>query len=369
MSSRRVTSYDVAARAGVSQSAVSRAFAEDGSASRKMRERVARAADELGYRPDAIARSLGRGRSGLVGMVVNKHSGQAHANALAGITELLRGTGGGVLLQVVDADGLADGAVAALLDYRVDAILCSSTLSAEAARQCARAEVALCLVNREAPGPRVDEVLSDNAACSAEVALGLAAAGARRTAYLQGPAPGFVGGLRFAGFAAGCERAGLAPPVRVHCEFTHRGGHDATLALVREHPGIDAIVAATDAMAIGAVDALRERCGLRVPKDVRVVGHDDEAAAGYAGYRLTTVRAPMEAMLDTALGLARRRAARPGAPRRRVVMASEIVQRGTATWTLEVGERRPASPSSGSAPGAFTGTDRTGGRPGAKDDR
>ena len=348
MSSRRapgrVTSYDVAARAGVSQSAVSRALAEDGSASRRMRERVARAADELGYRPDAIARSLGRGRSGLVGMVVNKHSGQAHANALSGLTEVLRASGGGVLLQVVDADAPADGALAALLDYRVDAIICSSTVSAAGAEACARAGVALCLVNREAPGPRIDEVLSDNAACSAEVALGLAAAGARRAAYLQGPAEGFVGRLRFEGFAAGCERAGIPPPVRVHCEFTHRGGREATLALLERHSDVDALAAATDAMAIGAIDALREGAGRRVPEDVRVVGHDDEAAAGYAGYRLTTVRPPMEAMLGTALELVRRRAERPGAPRRRVVMASEIVQRGSARWTLGAGERRAAPP-------------------------
>jgi len=340
MTTRRVTSYDVAALAGVSQSAVSRAFSEEGSVSPRMRERITRAADELGYRPNAIARSLGKGRTGLVGMVINKHSQQNHANALSGITEILRTSGGGVLLQVVDADSLADDAVATLLDYRVDAIICSSIVSEAATGQCARAGVALCLVNRQSAAEGVDEVLSDNVACSTAVALGLASAGARRTAYVYGPAAGFVSRLRFAGFSAGCARAGLPPPLRIDCDFTYQGGHDAALELVERHPELDAIAAASDGMAFGIVDALRRRCGLAVPADIMVVGHDDEPTSGYLGYRLTSVRQPMEAMLRGALTLAQRRIERPELPKRRIVMRSEIMLRDSGSWEIDTSDRR-----------------------------
>ena len=343
MTTRRVTSYDVAARAGVSQSAVSRTFSEDGSVSRKTRARVRQAADELGYRPNAIARSLGLGRSGLVGMVINRHAEQNHADALSGIAEILRASGGGVLLQVVDADSLADEAIAALLDYQVDAIICSSVLSGAASAQCARAGVALCLVNRRSEAARVDEVFSDNVACSARLALGLVSAGARRFAYVHGPSSSFVSRLRFAGFSAGCARAGLPPPVRVHCDFTYQGGTEAALELVERYPGLDAVAAATDSMAIGAMDVLQERYGLAVPTDLMVVGHDDEAASAYLRYRLTTVRQPMEAMLREALDLIRRRIGRTDLPKWRVVMRSEIVLRDSAFWELRPDGESPPS--------------------------
>lgn len=333
MSTRRSTSYDVAARAGVSQSAVSRAFTEDGSVSSRMRARIMKAADELGYRPNAIARSLGKGRSGLVGMIVNKHSEQSHANALSGITEILRGSGGGVLLQVVDADSFADDAIASLLDYQVDAIICSSVLSKAATARCARAGVALCLVNRQSSAVRVDEVLSDNAASSATMALGLASAGVRNAAYVYGPPTSFVSRLRFEGFAAGCARAGLPAPLRIECDFTYQGGYDAALELVDRRPDLDAIAAATDSMAIGVMDALHGLRGTAVPADIMVVGHDDEAASGYFRYRLTTVRQPMQTMLHQALELVKRRIDRPDLPKRRIVIASEIIQRDSASWT------------------------------------
>ena len=332
MPPRRVTSYDVADLAGTSQSAVSRAFSVDGSVSPGTRERILVAAERLGYRPNAIARSLGRGRSGLLGVVVNQHPEQGHANALSGVTEMLRGSGGGVLLQVVDADALADDSVTALLDYRVEAIVCSSVVSASAAERCADAGVALCLVNRCVDSARVDEVLSDNAGSSAAIARGLASAGRSRTAFLYGPPTGFVGRLRFEGFAAGCAEAGLGPPAKVHCDFTYRGGHDATLALLAERPDVDAVAAATDGMALGAMDALRHGLGRRVPDDVMVVGHDDEAVSGQLAYRLTTVRQPMGAMLERAVELARERAEAPGLPGRRLVMDSAIVLRDSARW-------------------------------------
>ena len=327
MSSRRVTSYDVAELAGVSQSAVSRAFTADASVSARMRERILTAADALGYRPNAIARSLGKGRSSLLGMIVNQHTEQGYVNALRGITELLRGTGGGALLQVVDADSLADDAVTALLDYQVEAIVCSSVLSLRAAARCADAGVALCLVNRHIDADTVDEVVSDNTASSAALARELASRGAVKTAYAYGPLTSFVSRLRHAGFAAGCADAGLPEPLKVHCEFTYRGGYEAAIELIAQHPDLDVIAAATDSMAFGVMDALQSCCNKRVPEDIMVVGYDDEATAGFASYRLSTVRQPMEAMLAKAVELARERIEQPGLAKREIVMRGELILR------------------------------------------
>ena len=331
-STRRKTSYDVAELAGVSQSAVSRAFSEDGSVSRKMRDRIIAAANELGYRPNAIARSLGKGQSGLIGMIINRHSQQSYAGALTGITEILRESGGGVLLQVVDADSLADESIAALLDYQVDAIICSSVISSTAADQCANAGVALCLVNRQTESAVVDEVLSDNEEISAEIARSLASTGVRKAAYVYGPQSGFVSRLRFQGFCDGCVQVGLATPRKIYCEFTYQGGYDAALELLDRDQQLDAIFAATDSMAFGVMDALRYTKGIAIPNDIQVVGFDDEATAGYCAYQLTSIRQPMAAMLHKAVELARNRIKQPTLPKHQVVMKSDVIQRQSTMW-------------------------------------
>ena len=331
-SPRRTTSYDVAELAGVSQSAVSRAFSEDGSVSQKMRNRILVAANELGYRPNAIARSLGKGKSGLVGMIINQHAQQSYAGALTGITEILRESGGGVLLQVVDAASLADDSITALLDYQVDAIICSSVISNNAAEQCASAGVALCLVNRQTDSAVTDEVLSDNEAISSAIAQGLASTGVTTAAYLYGPPSGFVSRLRYQGFSYGCIAAGLDAPQKMYCDFTYQGGYEAAIELLDTQPKLDAIYAATDSIAFGAMDALRYAKGVAIPDDIQVVGFDDEATAAYDAYQLTSVRQPMSAMLYGAVDLARTRINEPNSPKRQLVMQSGIVQRRSATW-------------------------------------
>ena len=329
---RRKTSYDVAELAGVSQSAVSRTFSEDGSVSKKMRDKIHAAADELGYRPNAIARSLGKGHSGLIGMIINRHSQQSYAAALTGITEILRESGGGVLLQVVDADTLADEAVATLLDYQVDAIICSSVISSTAADQCATSGVALCLVNRQTDSMLVDEVLSDNEGVSFAIARGLASTGVQNAAYIYGPASGFVSRLRFQGFSEGCLQADIAKPSKIYCDFTYQGGFDAALELLDRDAKVDAIFAATDTMALGVLDALRYSKGIEVPSQIQVVGFDDETTAGYYAYQLTSVRQPMAAMLLKAVDLTRDRIKNPTSPKISVEIQSEIIQRKTAKW-------------------------------------
>lgn len=335
-STRRKTSYDVAELAGVSQSAVSRAFSEDGSVSRKMRDKIVAAANELGYRPNPIARSLGKGQSGLIGMIINRHSQQSYADALTGITEILRQSGGGVLLQVVDADSLADESIAALLDYQVDAIICSSVISSTAADQCVTAGVALCLVNRQTESAMVDEVLSDNQDVSAAIALDLVSSGVQKAAYIYGPSSGFVSRLRFQGFCDGLVQAGLESPRKIYCDFTYQGGHDAALELLDQYPDLDAIYAATDSMAFGVMDALRYKKGIAVPTDIQVVGFDDEATAAFCTYQLTSVRQPMAAMLLKAVELVRDRIKHPKSPKHHVVMKSEIVRRQTTIGTNDL---------------------------------
>lgn len=99
------------------------------------------------------------------------------------------------------------------------------------------------------------------------------------------------------------------------------------MKMIEQHPDLDAIVAASDSMAFGIMDVLQSCCDKQVPKDIMVAGYDDEATAGFASYRLTTVRQPMEAMLARAVELTRERIEQPEITKRRVVMRGELILR------------------------------------------
>ena len=331
---RRATSYDVARLAGTSQSAVSRVFSPNGSASAAMRERILKAAGELNYRPNAIAQSLSRGRTRLVGMIATHYSQLYYPTVLKAMTGILGQTNDSLMLQVVENDLPADDAVARLLEYRVDAILCSAILTRKSALLCADEKVPLVLVNRRLDAPGVDHVLSDHYDSAHRVALGLATAGCVKTAYVAGTSHSHVGRLRCEGFLAGCRAAGLPEPLTIGGNFTYDGGHAAAVQLVDRHAGLDAIVTANDTMAMGVVDALVHDKGLRVPDDIMVVGHDGARMAGQKAYRLTTTFQPMEEMLKTAVKLAFLRRDDPDLPAAEFILKSRLIMRETARWPV-----------------------------------
>ncbi|SLN13031.1 LacI family DNA-binding transcriptional regulator [Pseudooctadecabacter jejudonensis] len=326
---KRATSYDVARLAGVSQSAVSRVFSPNGSASKTTRERVLAAAHELGFVPNPIAKSLSLGRSRLAGLVVTQYAQQNYPLALKSAVDLMSETGDALLIQIVDPTDMGDAAIRQLLEKRVDMILCAASISREAAVHCTDAGVPLVMINRQSECAGVDAVCSPNDAIMHDVVDMLHASGARHCVFLGGGGNNWVSAERCRGFVEACTAKGLPEPIVLEDAFTYNGGQSAIRALGASVTNLDAVVAANDAMAIGAMDVLRLDFGLNIPDDIQVVGHDDTETGRFQSYQLTSVRQNMLGIFAKAIELAVSRRNEYRRPDAKITVKNELVERTT----------------------------------------
>ena len=328
---RRVTAQDVAAAAGVSQSAVSRVFGA-GSASPAMTARVRAVADRMGYRPDAVARAMSTGRSRLVGLVVAHLDNPFYALAIERLSRALQAEGLHLVVHVTGPNASADpdGIIRDLMDHRVDGVIAASVnLSGDLARRCAEAGLPVVLFNRAAPGTGLPAVTSDNRDGARAAARFLVAGGHRRVAHVAGWQGSSTGRDRARGLAEGLAEASLPVHAQIDGHYDGPTAARAALAMMDMPRPPDAIVAGNDLMALAVMDALRDR-GLRVPEDVSVVGFDDVPAAAWGAYRLTTVRQDADAMVAACVDDLVARIAQPGLPHRHHLTPAPLVVRDSA---------------------------------------
>lgn len=302
MARETVTSTDVARVAGVSQSAVSRVFTPGASVSPRMREKVMEAARSLGYRPNALARSLISGRSRMIGVVVAYLDNQFYTVALEKLSNALQAKGYHILVFMASqTKGNLDHVLQEILDYQVDGLVMASVaMSSDVAAQCDAAGVPVVLFNRSQDDQRLSAVTSDNLTGGRDVARFLVAGGHERIAYIAGWEGASTNRDREAGFMAGLKEAGIALFDRAVGDYDFERAKQATRSLF-DRPAAkrpDAVFVANDHMAIAVMDTLRHELGLRVPEDVSVVGYDDVPEAAWSSYDLTTVRQPTNRMVD-----------------------------------------------------------------------
>jgi len=315
----------VAALTGVSRATVSRVVNGSPGVSPVVRSQVERAVAKLGYVPNRAARSLVTRRADSVALVVSEpharfFSEPFFAGMVRGVSAVLSEAGVQLLLLIAqdltDRPGDHPGGPPEppgrgrleryVVGGHVDGVLLASLHGDDplpAALE--RAGVPAVLVGRPSArgGPPVDRaqtsyVDADNRGGARMAVAHLAARGRRRIATITGPLDMGVGLDRLDGYRDGLATAGLAadPVLAEPGDFTEEGGAAATARLLaRPGPPIDAIFAASDLMAAGALRALRA-AGRRVPEDVAVVGFEDSAVARYAQPPLTTVRQPIEEM-------------------------------------------------------------------------
>lgn len=310
---KHATSHDVAALAGVSQSAVSRCFTPGASIAKETREKVLRVASELGYRPNVHARNLITGRTRIVGVVLAQLDNLLYPRFLQLLTERLQSLGMQVLLFVADGNRQFE-LMEQLLNYRVDGIVLAATsLHSELAKACTQAGIPVVLFNR-VPSHELDKafhsVQTDQEAGMAELTQLLIDRGHSRIAFLSGNLESSTNHAREFGCRTTLKKAGL--PL-----FAYGiGNYDEAQAsaLIRswfldgkrarkttECP--DAIVAADDRMALAAMDTLRYELGIRVPEQVSVVGFDDVPQACWPAYELTTYAQPLAQMIEAVINL------------------------------------------------------------------
>ncbi|MDG4649132.1 LacI family DNA-binding transcriptional regulator [Roseibacterium sp. SDUM158017] len=334
MSERRATATDVARRAGVSQSAVSRVFTPGASVSKAMADRVRKAADELGYRPNVLARSLITGRTRMVGLVVGYLENPFYPAALEALSAALESRGYHILVFHAAGGGHAgdvERVVGELMDYQVDGLVTASVhLSDELVARCRAAGLPVVLFNRGLPGSGLSSVTSANRAGGAAVAEFLIAGGHERIAHISGLQTASTGVDRWEGFRAALEAAGRGVHALADGGFDRERAAAAARAMLSGPEPPDAIFVANDHMALGVLDEVRHAMGIDVPGAVSVVGYDDVPPAAWKAYDLTTVRQPVDRMVTAAVEILVAEIERGQPPGRVTEVAAELVVRGSA---------------------------------------
>lgn len=324
-----VTAAEVARRAGVSRSAVSRAFTPGASVSIKARERILRAADHLGYRVNRLAQSLINARSNLIGLVGTDLQQPFHAEFLATLSGALLADGFQcMLLNAANAQRDMGALIARVLEYRVYAIVVmTGTPPARIVEECLDNGVPVILVNKLLPGLAVDTVLADHAAGGRLAAERLLAAGCRRLALVSSAARTASLTGRIDAFRTRAADAGVTVRLWEDGPTDYRSGRDAAVALLKEEP-FDGVFCVTDLLALGFLDAARVKLRRRVPDDLSVIGFDDIPQAGWDAYRLTTFRQPVAKLTGAVMDVLRR-PKEPAAPHALTMVPVELVVRST----------------------------------------
>ncbi|WP_245680800.1 LacI family DNA-binding transcriptional regulator [Veronia pacifica] len=274
MANEKVTSTDVAKLAGVSQSAVSRVFTPGGSASKKTVDKVKKAAEELGYRPNVLARAMVSGKSRIIGLVVAYLNNQFYPDALEKLSNRLQEEGYHVLVFMThNAEGIEE-VIDEILDYQVDGIIAASVdLSSELAERCRSFSVPIVLFNRSQQTGNFSSVTSDNFCGGMTAAEFLIAGGHKKISYLAGQDSTSTQRDREIGFRAGLSQAGMDLHSRGNGMFDMEKASEATIRMFENDPP-DAVFVANDHMALAVMDTLRFELGLKVPEDVSVIGYD-----------------------------------------------------------------------------------------------
>jgi DNA-binding LacI/PurR family transcriptional regulator len=327
----RVTAADVARRAGVSQSAVSRVFTPGGSASPATVEKVRRAAADLGYRPNVMARTLAGGRTRMIGLVVAYFENYFYPDALERLCNALEAKGYHVLVFMASQTASNIEAVfQEILDYQVDGIICASVaLSSELAARCEAAGVPVVLFNRAQDDDRLSAVTSDNFGGGRRIAELFLASGHTRIGYIAGWEGASTQRDREAGFLGGLAMGGRQIFARGVGNFRFEEAKEAARVMFTPPERPDAVFVANDHMAFAVMDVLRDELGLRVPGDVAVAGYDDVPPAAWAAYALTTVRQRSQLMVDETVRLIVERLEDREMPARRVAIEGPLILRRT----------------------------------------
>jgi LacI family transcriptional regulator len=325
----KVTSFDVARHAGVSRAAVSRTFTPDASVSPETREKVHKAAKELGYRVNYLARSLTNQRSDLVGVVAAGLDNPFRTMQIEQISKALLARNFRPVLLPTSKDADTSHVIGQLLHYSVSGVLITSDAPPTSlCQECAAYGVPIVLINKGDEIPLVDRVVSDNETAGRLAAETLINSGVRRPAVMAATAISYTARCRVGAFVAHCHELGVEADIISVTVNDYAHGFSGAEQLAGT--GIDGLFCVNDYMACGVIDRLRHEPSRRGMRPLRVIGHDDIAQASWAAYELTTMLQPCDLQADQAIDLLESRMASPDQPARLETTPVTLIKRKSA---------------------------------------
>jgi LacI family transcriptional regulator len=264
-----------------------------------MAEKVKKAADELGYRPNVLARSLITGNSKIIGLVVAYFDNQFYPEAVEKLSKALQVEGYHVLVFMASNGDNIDKLMQDLLDYQVEGIvLASVAVSSDLAARCDAVGVPVVLFNRRQDDDRFSSVTSTNYEGGRKIAEFLIAGKHERIAHIAGWEGASTQRDREAGFMSKMEEEGVTLFAREVGNFQFDETQEATRQMFNRDIVPDAIFVTNDHMAIAVMECLRDEFKLKIPQDVSIIGYDDVEIASWPSFSLTTIRQPANRMVD-----------------------------------------------------------------------
>lgn len=297
-----VTAEEVAKRAGVSRSAVSRTFTPGASVSQSVRRKVLKAARELGYRVNRLAQGLNNDRSNLIGVVGTNLSAPFISKQLDLLSiGLLRRGLQCLLLNAADARKDIAPLIELLFEFRAQAIVVlSGEPPSSIVDECIANGVRLILVNQRLDRTDTNMVLSDDSHGADLAALRLIAAKCKKVAVISSASQTPAQVRRATAFTQRMQAAGIEVVAWSDGPTSYESGYQAGCDLLRDKR-IDGAFCVTDLLALGFLDAARIEMHRRVPQDVSVVGFDDIPQAGWKSYELTTIVQSLSTLTENVL--------------------------------------------------------------------
>lgn len=328
---RFVSAQQVAQLAGVSRSAVSRAFTPGASIAQETRERVMQAAAELGYQVNDLARGLLTNRSRLVGLVVTRPEVGFRAHLVAALTTALIRRGNlPFLINTGASEVELQAAQAALFGYRAEAtIILSGSPPSSFVELARRNGQPIISIGRSEPG--CDHVRIDNEGAARATARLFHAQGLRRLGF-AGSASGTPSITeREIAFTAEARALGAEVILVRGADTDYAGGQEAANALFDRAERPEGVFCVNDLVAFGLMDAARHRFGLAIPRDLSVIGFDDIPEAAWDAYRLSTFRQDPADIAARTLAHLDRRLAAPDADPSTARLEALYVERATTS--------------------------------------
>ena len=325
-----ITLKDVAELAGVSRSAVSRTYTEGASVSPATRAKVQEAATQLGYSPNVLASSLTTGRTKLIGLVSDNFHNPIFLRVFDLFTRGLQERGLRPLLVNLTDETDPERSVRMLQQYSVDAVIvASSTLPANFAQSFHAAGVKVVhSFGRHVPDPKVHIVGIDNIAAGRLAAATLLDHGYERIAMMAGPKSATSTQDRLAGFLEVIERhQGRLAGYSYAEAYSFEAGRAEMTRLLAEGRA-DGYFCGDDVLSIGALSAIAS-AGVSVPEQVGIVGVNDMEMAGWQNINLTTIRNPIEGIVQASIELVEKMLVDDASAPEARLFPCELVERGT----------------------------------------
>lgn len=297
-----VSSNDVAKLAGVSRASVTRAFSNSAAITPETRQRVLEAARRLGYQPNAIAQSLIKGTSSIVGIVIADLANPFYASLLNALCQNLQQRGFGALVLAASGMEDVDALIPRLLSFQVHGMLIASSVqSSQIALQCVQAKRRVVLVNRDSDLPSISAVCCDNYLGGQLAATHLLDMRCTRFAFLAGSDATMGSAKREHGFADALRAAGLVSYAKETGNYNYHSAAEAARRLLSRKERPDAIFCANDIMALATLDVARREYGMSVPQDLALVGFDNTPLSAVSGYDMTSIDQDIPALTAMAV--------------------------------------------------------------------